>query len=41
LLKKKSKIAKNNRKRTAITSHQKFLIIENKNESNSPDHYRT
>jgi len=39
-LSKKSKIAKNNRKRTAIILHQKFLIIAKKIESIGSDHYR-
>jgi len=37
---KKSKIAKNNRKRAAIISHQKILIIAKKIESIDPNHYR-
>jgi len=37
---KKSKIAKNNRKRTAIVLHQKFFNYRKKIKSIGPDHYR-
>jgi len=39
-LSKKSKIAKNNRKRTAIISHQKIFNYRKKIKSIDPYHYR-